>query len=76
MYTRALQLREEVLGPEHPHVATSCYNLGSLYLVEGQRDKAAPLLIRALQIRSRSLPATHPDVAAVKARLADGGIPF
>src|SRR5882672_412850 len=42
----SLQLKEEVLGPRHPDVATSLNNLATLYHTMGSYEKAEPLLQR------------------------------
>ncbi len=44
---------ERVLGPEHPHTATSLNNLAGLYKDQGKYEQAEPLLSRALAIRER-----------------------
>jgi tetratricopeptide (TPR) repeat protein len=63
-YERALRIREQALGPDHPDVATSLNNLALLYRAQGRYEQAAPLLKRALAIRERALGPDHPDVAA------------
>ena len=40
MYTRAFNIREKVLGADHPDIAQSCNNLGLLYKTRGELDKA------------------------------------
>jgi tetratricopeptide (TPR) repeat protein len=64
LYQRALAIREKVLGPEHPDVATSLNNLAMLYKNQGRYAKAEPLYQRALAIREKALGPEHPDVAA------------
>jgi len=60
----ALALREKVLGPTHPEVATSLYNLAWLLLENGEYTEARPLFERALQIREQAFGPNHPQVAA------------
>ncbi|GAB4208478.1 MAG: CHAT domain-containing protein [Coleofasciculaceae cyanobacterium] len=60
---RALAIREKVLGPEHPDVASSLNNLANQYLALGKYPKAEPLFQRALTIRENVLGSEHPDVA-------------
>ena len=43
LYERALAIREEVLGAEHPAVATSLNNLAGLYQKQGRYAEAEPL---------------------------------
>jgi CHAT domain-containing protein/tetratricopeptide (TPR) repeat protein len=59
---QATALREQVLGPENPEVATSLDNLGTLYGGRGDHERAEALLKRALAMRERLLGAEHPDV--------------
>ena len=62
-YQRALAIREKVLGPNHPSVATSLNNLALLYYDRGNYAEAEPLYQRALTIREKVLGPNHPDVA-------------
>jgi len=45
---KALNLREQIFGPQHPEVAKSLNNLGDLYRLSGDFAKARPLLERAM----------------------------
>ncbi len=60
---QALTIREKVLGPEHPDVATILNNLGGLYREQGNFSKAEPLLQRSLAISEKVLGSEHLDVA-------------
>ncbi|NEO90791.1 MAG: tetratricopeptide repeat protein, partial [Moorea sp. SIO3G5] len=60
---KALIIRQQVLGNEHPSVATSLNYLGLLYQLMGRYQQAEPLLSQALEIRRRLLGNEHPDVA-------------
>ncbi len=64
LYLRALAMREQALGPQHPHVALSLNNLGFLYCKQGRYAAAEPLYLRALTIWENALGQTHPYVAA------------
>jgi tetratricopeptide (TPR) repeat protein len=64
LYQRALRIREQVLGPEHPEVAASLNSLANLSWEQGQYPGAERLLQRALQIREQALGPEHPEVAA------------
>ena len=44
-------MRESILGPDHPDVASSLNNLAALYNDKKLYDKAEPLYDRALKIR-------------------------
>ena len=50
-FTRALEMREAVLPPEHPDLAQSLNNLAALYHDRRQYERAEPLYQRALQLR-------------------------
>ena len=64
LYRQALEIREHVLGPEHPDVAISLSNLTTLYWDQGKFTQAEPLFLRSLAIREQALGPRHPDVAA------------
>ena len=59
--TRALAIREHVLGPNHPNTANSLNNLAVLYDNQGKYKEAEPLYQRALAISERVLGPNHPD---------------
>ena len=46
LHVRALQIREQMLGPDHPDIATSLNHLGNLYLTKHIYVEAEPLLKR------------------------------
>ena len=50
---RALSIREQQLGSEHPDTATSLNNLGMLYYAQGKYAEAELLLQQALTIQER-----------------------
>ncbi len=56
-------IKEKVLGPDHPRVATSLNNLAALYQAQGRYTEAEPLYKRALAIRKKVLGPEHPTVA-------------
>ena len=58
LYTRALEIREKALGPEHPDTAASLNNLAGLYVSQGQYEEAEPLLKRARNHREGLRPET------------------
>lgn len=60
---RVLAIREKVLGPEHPNIATALNNLALLYKATGAYAKAEPLYQRALAIREKALGPEHPSTA-------------
>ncbi|HEU5199018.1 MAG TPA: tetratricopeptide repeat protein, partial [Ktedonobacterales bacterium] len=55
LFQRALQIREQLLGPEHLEVAASLNGLADLYRERGKQAEAEPLFKRALDLRERLL---------------------
>jgi serine/threonine-protein kinase len=62
-HERALALREKVLGPDHPDVASTLNNLGLALQAMGDFQEAVATQERALALRERVLGPDHPDVA-------------
>ncbi|MEA5519009.1 CHAT domain-containing tetratricopeptide repeat protein [Limnoraphis robusta] len=60
---RVLEIRERLLGENHPHVATSLNDLALLYSDQGRYDEAEPLYQRSLAIWEKALGENHPHVA-------------
>ncbi len=67
---RALEIRERVLGPNHPDTALSLNGMAELLQVQGELTAARPLYERALEIRERVLGPRHPDTASSLGGLA------
>ena len=65
-----MKIRQQVLGAEHPDVATSLNNLALLYKSQGRYTEAEPLYIQALDMIKKLLGAEHPDVATSLNNLA------
>ena len=61
LYERALVIREEQLGGEHPGTARSLGNLAGLYVSQERYAEAEPLYERALAVHERQLGEEHPD---------------
>jgi tetratricopeptide (TPR) repeat protein len=60
-YNKALEIRQVILPADHPDIAMTCNNLGSLY-EENDIEKALLYYKRSLDIRRKTLPPTHPDI--------------
>lgn len=60
---KALQIREELLGPEHPDTALSLNDLGRLYRAQAKYAEAEQLWQRALKIREKVSGPEHLNVA-------------
>lgn len=59
---QALELKKELLGPEHPDVATSMSNLGFRHWNLNRYVEAEELLRESLRIRRKVLTNNHPDI--------------
>ncbi len=70
LFQRALVIRENVVGPEHPATAASLNNLAGVIQSQGDLAGARPLYVRALAIREESLGPKHPSTAASLNNLA------
>ena len=71
LYQRALEAREQVLGPEHPDTLRTVNNLANLYTDQGKFELAEPLFQRALEASERVLGADHPNTTIVRNNYAD-----
>jgi len=69
LYERALTIREEVLGPEHPDTAQSLDNLAVLLDAQGDYAQAKPLYERALAIYEEVLGPEHPNTEVIRQNL-------
>jgi len=56
----------QILGPEHPQVATDLNNLADVYYVQGRYADAEPRYQHALALREKALGPEHPDVAQTR----------
>ena len=67
---KAMEIRGELLGENHPDYATILNNLALLYQAMGDYAKAEPLYRQALEICKRALGENHPDYATSLNNLA------
>jgi eukaryotic-like serine/threonine-protein kinase len=70
LHERALAIKEQTLGPEHPDIATNLNNLGVVHHATGSHAEAKALFERALAIKEQALGPEHPAVAASLNNLA------
>jgi tetratricopeptide (TPR) repeat protein len=70
LFDRALAIRENTLGPEHPETASSLVNLAYLLRIHGDYGGARPLLERALAINEKALGSEHPETSTNLSHLA------
>jgi tetratricopeptide (TPR) repeat protein len=62
-HEKALTIQLQVLGAEHPDVATSYGNIANAYRAQGDKVKALELHEKALAIQLKVIGAGHPEVA-------------
>jgi tetratricopeptide (TPR) repeat protein len=67
---KALLLREQLLGSDHPDVARTQNNLATIYFSQGRYTKAEPLFRSSLTLLENSLGPKHPIVAKILNNLA------
>jgi tetratricopeptide (TPR) repeat protein len=70
LYERALAIREQALGSEHPQTAQCLNNLAALLQDQGDLAGARPLFERALAINQIALGPDHPNSNRGKCNLA------
>jgi tetratricopeptide (TPR) repeat protein len=70
LYERALAIREQRLGPDHPHTATILNNLAYLHYSQGDYQNAQSFFQGALAIYERTLGPGHPRTATIFNNLA------
>jgi tetratricopeptide (TPR) repeat protein len=70
LFRRALAIREQVLGSDHPDTAQSLSNLAAKYKAQGCYGEAEPLYWRALAITESALGENHPSTAVSLNNLA------
>ncbi len=58
-FLRALKIKGNKLGIDHPQVATSLNSLAMLYKAQGKYEKALPLYERCIEILHKTFPNGH-----------------
>lgn len=69
-YKRSLEITKQLVGENHPDVATHLNNLALLYLEKDHPIEAESLLIQVLEMRKKILGEDHPDLAITQHHLA------
>lgn len=67
---RSLEMRQRVLGADHPDCAQSLNNLAALHCERRDYESAEQLYEKALEIRKRALAPDHPSLAYTLKHLA------
>jgi tetratricopeptide (TPR) repeat protein len=70
LYLRALSIREQQLGPQHPNTAISVWWLAVLSEQQQHYEQAASLYQRALSIYEHTLGPQHPTTQRIRANYA------
>jgi Tfp pilus assembly protein PilF len=68
---RAIAMRGQRLGPEHPETMSAVHNLASLFLESGNLAEAKRLLRQNMEDRRRLSGTDHPDTLSTVGNLAD-----
>jgi tetratricopeptide (TPR) repeat protein len=68
--SRALALRERVLGPTSPEVGKTLNNLGTVYYLRGDLERALPIYRRALEVKEATLGHEHPELTSTLNNIA------
>jgi len=63
LYLQALELTQDLLGKDHPNVASILNNLAFLYGSQGRYSEAEPLYLQALELTQRLLGNNNPNIA-------------
>ena len=63
-YRDALALRKQLLGPEHPKYTWTLFNYSFLVFAQGRYQEAADISRQILALRGKTIPDSHPSIAA------------
>ena len=69
-YEKALEIREKVLGKEHPDTAATYNNIAGVYQDQGNYGEALEYYRKALEIKEKVLGREHPYTAATYNNIA------
>ena len=64
-HEKALIINRQILGDEHPDMASNCYNLGNIYKHLGQYREAKEYHEKALIIKKEIFCDDYADVALI-----------
>jgi tetratricopeptide (TPR) repeat protein len=63
-YIDVLALRRKLLGPEHPKYTWTLFNYSFLVFNQGRYQEAATISRQILALRGKTIPDSHPSIAA------------
>ena len=69
-YQKALNIREKILGPDHPDTAATYNNIAAVYSKQGEYNKALEWYQKALNIDEKILGPDHPSTATTYNNIA------
>jgi tetratricopeptide (TPR) repeat protein len=69
-YQKALAIREQFLGAEHPDTASTYSDIALVFDAQGEHAKALEWLQKVLEIAEKVLGKEHPDTAATHHNIA------
>ena len=72
MHRQTLELREKVLGVEHPDTLMSMNNLAMVLQAQGKYEAAEEMHRQTLELREKVLGPEHPDTLTSMNNLAVG----
>jgi len=70
-YLKSLQIKREILGPEHLSVGKTLNNIGSVFYLQRAFDPAVAAYKEAARIMTAALGADHLDVSTVTCNIGD-----
>ena len=68
-HNKALEIIAKIYGEYHPLMATSYANIGRIYYILGEKDKALEYFTKTLAILEKVDGEDHPDTIAVKEKI-------
>ena len=71
MHRQTLELREKVLGKEHPNTLTSMNNLANVLQRMKKYEEAEQMHRQTLELREKVLGREHPDTLTTMRNLAN-----
>jgi tetratricopeptide (TPR) repeat protein len=71
LFLKCLEVRQEVLGEQHPGTLTSMNNLAAFYLSQGKSTEAETLFVKCLELIRELLGDKHPNTLQSMNNLAE-----
>lgn len=71
LYLETLSLYQHLFGKEHPNNALTLWNLGDLYLIQGEYKSAEDCFVNAVEMLEKCLGSEHHDTVNARKQLQD-----